>query len=620
MTVPIARLGDILVEQGAITRERIEQHLAKTTGRLGDYLRAHNLVRGQAVSQGLATQRQLGFVDFAKAPPDTSLFQPRDLPHYTMRHYVPYAQANGTLVIATPEPSDALQAFLSLHYRQPITLVGTGPRDLTNYFANIAATASTRRARLSLRRKYRHLVADRTLVPFQIHGILFMLAATLVALFAAPHDTWHLILVLCNLFYLTSIAVKLNLYKNGQKQRQLQLKSEPEIVRAVAAMDDESLPVYSILVPLYKESSDVMVRLIASLSALDYPRDKLDIKLICEADDHATIDALKALQPPSMMQIIAVPPSLPRTKPKACNVALQQIRGEYLVIFDAEDCPAPDQLKRAVLFFQRGGPKLACMQASLNYYNRDENLLTQLFAIEYSALFSLNLPALERLKLPIPLGGTSNHLRVAALNDAGGWDAFNVTEDADLGVRLAYLGYETRILPSLTLEEAPIALGVWMKQRTRWIKGYIQTWLVYMRDPQELKRRLGVQGYYGFQFFVGAPALTFLLAPVFWAIYIISLTHLIPSILSPFMQALCMISFIGGMAINLVFARAVLQIHGWQHMRRAMLVYPFYWLLHSVAAGRALLQLAFKPHYWEKTLHGVTKFRASDLTPAQVAV
>jgi cellulose synthase/poly-beta-1,6-N-acetylglucosamine synthase-like glycosyltransferase len=256
--------------------------------------------------------------------------------------------------------------------------------------------------------------------------------------------------------------------------------------------------------------------------------------------------------------------------------------------------------------FAAGGAKLACVQAPLNYYNRDENLLTQLFSIEYSALFTILLPALQRMKLPIPLGGTSNHLRVAPLQAAGGWDAFNVTEDADLGIRLAYFGYETCMLPSLTLEEAPISLNAWIKQRTRWIKGYIQTWLVYTRDRRELKRRLGGPGYYGFQFFVGAPAVTFLLAPLFWAIFILSLTGLRPAHLSPLMLSFCLISFLGGLASHLLFARAVLARERWHHMRLALLAYPFYWMLHSIAAARALYQLAFDPHRWEKTKHGVS--------------
>jgi cellulose synthase/poly-beta-1,6-N-acetylglucosamine synthase-like glycosyltransferase len=348
------------------------------------------------------------------------------------------------------------------------------------------------------------------------------------------------------------------------------------------------------------------------LSALDYPKEKLDIKLICEADDALTINALKSLQPPGNMDIVRVPPSEPRTKPKACNVAMQQVRGEYLVIFDAEDAPEPKQLKQAIAYFKRLDAKVVCLQSPLNYYNRNENLLTQLFALEYSSLFRLLLPALERLRLPIPLGGTSNHIKVAPLQEIGGWDAFNVTEDADLGMRLAYLGYETRVLPSLTLEEAPATLNGWMKQRTRWIKGYIQTWLVYMRDPAELKRRLGTRAYYGFQFFIGAPALTFLFAPFFWGMFFLSVLGFVPAPLSAPMIGLCMLTLTLGMISHWMFARSVSRLEGWRHMGLIQLIYPFYWLLHSVASFRAVIQLATAPHYWEKTSHGISRvFSAS---------
>ncbi len=601
------RIGDILVERGAIARHTLEEHLRHMRGRMGDYLKAHNLVSPRHLSEGLGEQHGLDFVNFNDAPPDARLFKPSELAYYIEHHYVPYAKTDGRLIVATSEPCHKLQQLLACHYDMPVSMVATGAYDLSHYFASIAATTTTRRARLGLRRRHRNLTADRTLLPHQQQGILLGLMIPFVGLLLAPVTSWQLILLACNLFYFFSLYVKLQLFTHGHAGRAKQRADEPALRKGMASLRAFDLPIYSILVPMYMESTEVMRRLITNLNALDYPAEKLDIKLICEADDHATLNALKTLKPPQNMQIISVPPSRPRTKPKACNVALQLIRGEYLVIYDAEDHPLPDQLKRAVAMFQRSADNVACLQAPLNYYNRDENLLTQLFAIEYSALFRLSLPALEELKIPIPLGGTSNHLRVAALHDVGGWDAFNVTEDADLGVRLAYFGYTTRNLPSLTLEEAPITLRAWMKQRTRWVKGYIQTWLVYMRHPTELKEKLGGPAYYGFQFFIGAPALTFLLAPIFWVVFFVSIAGFFPVELYPITQILCMISLLGGVISSLLFARAAIQIEGWYHMRIAMLMYPFYWLLHSVAAGFALYELAVKPHYWAKTKHGVSR-------------
>ena len=607
MSSATLRLGDILVEQQAIGRETLEAALRSGCMRIGETLRLRGLVDSRALADAFATQKKLPRCDLLKETPDHNLFAPRDRGYYETYRYVPFARDAYSITLATASPSQALQRFATDHYGCKARMVVTSERELQHYLSSRAATADTRSARLGLRRRYRHLVADRVMVRGQLIGLflLFLLLAT--ALYASPRGTWDALIVICNCFYLASLIIKLEFYRQGARAHRAQLRSKPELAATAKALPQESLPIYSILVPMYRESSEVMARLIGNLTALDYPRELLDIKLICEADDTDTIHALKALKPPAMMEIIAVPPSSPRTKPKACNVAMQTVRGEYVVIYDAEDAPAPDQLRRAVAMFRASDDTVACLQASLNYYNREERLLTQLFSIEYSALFRLMLPGLERMGLPIPLGGTSNHLRVEALRAVGGWDAFNVTEDADLGIRLSYLGYRTRTLPSLTLEEAPISLGAWLKQRTRWIKGYIQTWLVYTRDTKTLKQRLGPEAYYGFQFFIGAPALTFLLAPIFWGVCIVSMLGLFPGALSPTMQVLCAIAFVGGTLSQWLFARKVLEIEGWETMRRAFYLYPLYWLLHSVAAARALLQLIIAPHYWDKTMHGVSR-------------
>lgn len=614
-----ARLGDILVAHGVISRERMEEALLGRHGRLGHALKSLGLIDGRSLARAVAEQRALKPVDLSRTTPARGLFSPNDYAHYIAHHFVPLARTAGGLTLATSAPSDALDAFARAHYRCKITYVIATERDLREYLSSRAATVSTRKARLSLRRLHPSMGADRIMLKHQLRGLLILVASLLAFAVLAPQTAWYVLLVGCNLFYTTTLIIKLIFYREGSLAHRTQLAQENQLAQEAAALDAATLPIYSILVPMYNESSAVMARLIRSICALDYPHEKLDVKLIVEADDVECIRALKALQPPAFMEIIAVPPSQPRTKPKACNVALQRLRGEYAVIYDAEDAPAPDQLKRALVMFRAGPERLACVQARLNYYNRDENTLTQMFALEYSALFRLLLPALERMGLPIPLGGTSNHLKTAALIDAGGWDAFNVTEDADLGIRLAYLGYTTHTLPSLTLEESPITLGVWMKQRTRWIKGYIQTWLVYTRDTKLLKERLGLTGYYGFQFFIGAPALTFLLAPLFWAAFILSLTGAFGSTLPLWMHLLCAFSFVGGTLSHWLFARKVIEIEGWKSMRKAFALYPFYWLLHSVAAARAMWQLLTAPHYWEKTMHGVSSsFTADGLHPAMV--
>src|SRR5256714_5784540 len=286
------------------------------------------------------------------------------------------------------------------------------------------------------------------------------------------------------------------------------------------------MPVYTVLVPAYREAQ-VLPTLAQALPELDYPHDRLDVKLLLEADDTETIAAARALHLPNFIDIVVLAPSEPRTKPKACNYGLQLARGEYTVIFDAEDIPEPDQLLKTVAAFRQAGPEIACLQARLAYFNRRQNLLTRWFTAEYVMLFEFLLPALHASNLPIPLGGTSNHFRTAVLREIGAWDPYNVTEDADLGIRLHKAGYRTAVLDTTTYEEANSRYGNWIRQRSRWIKGYMQTWLVHTRHPVALWRAMGTWGFAGFQAVVGGTWITFLLNP-FYAVLLALwyLTHL----------------------------------------------------------------------------------------------
>jgi hypothetical protein len=268
---------------------------------------------------------------------------------------------------------------------------------------------------------------------------------------------------------------------------------------------------------MYKEP-EVLPILLHALRSLDYPAAKLDIKLVLEEGDRETVEAAIAMDLEGIFEIVLVPPSQPKTKPKACNYALQFARGEHLVIYDAEDKPEPDQLRKVVAAFRRGGEKLACVQCRLNYYNARENWLTRMFTLDYSLWFDLMLPGLQRLGAPIPLGGTSNHFRTDVLRALHAWDPFNVTEDADLGIRLTQKGWRVAVIDSTTYEEANCLAGNWVRQRSRWIKGYMQTFLVHTRRPAALWRAMGPVGLLGFVFFIGGTAVSGLLSPVLWAI------------------------------------------------------------------------------------------------------
>lgn len=378
-------------------------------------------------------------------------------------------------------------------------------------------------------------------------------------------------------------------------------------------MPDAALPVYSVLIPVYKEASSIP-GILSAVAGLDYPKHKLDVKLIIEADDEETLRAAYDARPPAYVDILRVPVSQPRTKPKACNYALSFARGEYVTIYDAEDVPAPDQLRRAVALFASHPPDVVCLQARLNYYNYSENWLTSCFALEYALLFDRMIPALHAWGIPIPLGGTSNHIALRRLRDLGAWDPYNVTEDADLGLRFASAGLRTLPFDSLTLEEAPLSLHAWLKQRSRWIKGYLSTWIVHLRTPRRLIHHCGFWRWLGLQFIIGGASLVYLIAPVLWIVCAIG--WLMPAGVPPVPDVLQLISFVMlvlGWVSQWQMAWQLTRDCEWRGVGRAILIFPAYWMLHSLASFRALWQLLAAPSHWDKTQHGLTRVKNREI-------
>ncbi len=370
-----------------------------------------------------------------------------------------------------------------------------------------------------------------------------------------------------------------------------------------------TLPIYSIIVPLFREES-ALADVVAALERLEYPVGRLDVMLVLESTDQATQAAAQLLRLPPHMRIVIIPDLLPRTKPKALNYALQMARGEYVVVFDAEDEPEPDQLLRALAMFE-ADPRLCCVQARLDIYNWRENWLTRQFALEYGALFSGLLPCFERLGLAMPLGGTSNHFRRRDLQRFGAWDAYNVTEDADLGVRIARRGGRIAVLDAVTHEQAPPELRVWIRQRTRWLKGYIQTWSVHMRDPAKLMAELGVWSFIGFQGYVGGLLIAALVYPVFLIVLLAQLGqgHWLIGAggdLGAWVAVLCAANLVLGNLSALALAGHIALRRGRWTLLPDLILTPWYWLLISVAAYRALFQLWQAPYAWEKTPHEMT--------------
>jgi len=374
-----------------------------------------------------------------------------------------------------------------------------------------------------------------------------------------------------------------------------------------ASRDDHELPIYTVICALYREAA-VVGELVAAIRALDYPPEKLDVKFVLEADDHETRRALLDLNLGPPFENIVAPPVGPRTKPKALNVALPLARGAYTVVYDAEDKPESDQLRRALDAFRGGGKRLACVQASLTIDNTADNWLAGMFTANYAGQFDVFLRGLAALSLPFPLGGSSNHFRTTVLRKAGGWDSYNVTEDADLGIRLYRLGYRSAAIASTTYEEAPARFVPWLKQRTRWYKGWMQTWLVHMRRPGRLFRELTPAGAIAFQIFFAANVLAALIHPLFMTGLGVTLYALPTPWANTVMENAAPIfvtSLLSGYASTIVLDVIGLRRRGLLRNAWVLILTPLHWLLLSVAAWRALFQLIYDPQRWEKTEHGM---------------
>jgi cellulose synthase/poly-beta-1,6-N-acetylglucosamine synthase-like glycosyltransferase len=340
-----------------------------------------------------------------------------------------------------------------------------------------------------------------------------------------------------------------------------------------------------------------------------------------EADDQETRAAIAARKHRRPITVIPVPAQGPRTKPKALNVALPFASGTFTVIYDAEDRPEPDQLRQALKAFRVGGGDLGCVQARLCIDNSADSWLARLFTAEYAGQFDVFLPGLCALRLPIPLGGSSNHFHTATLREVGGWDPYNVTEDADLGMRMARLGWRSGVIESTTYEEAPARIAPWLRQRTRWFKGWMQTWLVHMRQPGQLLRDLGPAGFITFQLIVGGNALAALVHPLFLGALIYSLASGSAmwhgdSAAVAILGAIYGTSVVIGYLTSAFLSWLGLVRRGLLPMAWVLLLTPAHWLLLSLAAWRALYQLIFAPYAWEKTEHGLAKNsrRSANLT------
>ncbi len=597
-------LGAILLRKGAITPAALRYALdiqSRQQARLGDILRAHGLASEEMVIAALAEQFHTTVIDPASSRPDPRLID-RLGPRRCLRlNCLPWLRAGSIIVVACSTPDQfarirpELEAVLG-----PVTMAVIGETALhraliTSHRSTLQLMAETCvEAEESCRtwdaRRFSRLIAGFAL------GILIASVIAPVAAFLTLFGVVILALVLGNLLKIAAATTQIRATRAEESRGHSDL----------ALSQTTRKPTVTMMVPMFREP-DIAPRLVRRLGALTYPRELLDILLVVEEDDHLTRDALAASDLPHWMRVIPVPDSDLRTKPRALNYALNFARGSIVGVYDAEDAPESDQLHRVTAHFARAAPDLACIQGVLDYYNPRTNWLSRCFTIEYAAWFRLMLPGLEKLGLVVPLGGTTLFFRRELLEKLGGWDAYNVTEDADLGIRLARHGYRTELLQTVTMEEANCRVWPWIKQRSRWLKGYAMTYAVHMRQPALLWRQLGARRFFGVLVLFLGTLIQFLLAPILWSFWIMlfglghPLAATLPAWALPCVAAIFFLSEVAGLTINIIALKAARH----RFLRLWALSLHLYFPLAAVAAYKGLWEMITSPFYWDKTAHGI---------------
>lgn len=561
-----------------------------------------------ALLQARAACFRLRLVDLMADPPDTALVATLDPATCLGLGMLPWRQlADGTILVATTRPEDFAQTVATLpaplHLARPVL---ADPHDLETAVARqwreqMAAAALTRVPAAESCRNWAGPTRRRVALLSAL--LLALLALVLVypaGVFAALALWAGATLMVAALHKAAAVVAFLT---RGDPVAQPPPAAPPQTLTPLTLPSQR--PVVSILVPLYQEP-EVADILIKRLEKIIYPKALLDVLLILEENDTVTQEALAKVALPPWIRVIPVPDGQPRTKPRAMNYALDFCRGAIVGIYDAEDAPDPDQIDRVVARFASAPPDLVCLQGVLDYYNPRQNWLARCFSIEYASWFRVMMPGMARLGFAIPLGGTTLFFRRAALEHLGGWDAHNVTEDADLGFRLARHGLRTEMIASTTGEEANCHALPWIRQRSRWLKGYMVTYLVHMRSPRLLLRQLGLWRFIGYQTHFITALSQFLLAPVLWSFWLVllGLPHPLDGVLPASVLTAIARTFL--LVELLTITTALIAVSGPAH-RHLLFWVPtlqFYFPLGTLAAYKALYELVVAPFYWDKTAHG----------------
>ncbi|MBS8227053.1 glycosyltransferase [Vannielia litorea] len=639
-------MGKILVESGALDPGDLLKALsmqAREEARLGDILLAHSMITRPQLMAGLAQQWGARIVDPLFEPPDPRLVD-RLSPERCLRDgLLPWRRGGSLTIIVTARPH-----FFARHQEEltrlfgPVVMALAQEQEIYRAVQQIRAKDLVRKAET----KVAEPLSCREFLTRRKQRVLIALCTALVLIsLAAPAALLALLTVWAVVTLVLQMALKaaattfawqrLRADRRERHRRTAALEAAAQaaqqtgplpLASALPAFNSRRnrpaiarLPVVSVMVPLFREEH-IASHLVRRLSRLTYPKELLDVCLVMEASDDTTRLTLSRTHLPPWIRVITVPRGAVQTKPRALNYALEFCRGSIVGVWDAEDAPDPDQIHKVVQRFHERPPKVACLQGALDFYNAGTNWLSRCFAVEYASWFRVVLPGLARLGWPIPLGGTTLFFRREALENIGGWDAHNVTEDADLGMRLVRLGYRTELVQSTTFEEANCRALPWVKQRSRWLKGYALTWAVHMRKPRQLWRDLGAWRFAGFQLlFLGALS-QFILAPLLWSFWLVvlGLWHPVAAVLPGWAIWTLAGTFLASELVNIAVGLTGTRLAGHLALRKWVPTLHFYYPLGALASYKALWEIVTKPFYWDKTTHGLHHEDEDELAPVLV--
>ncbi|NUH66148.1 glycosyltransferase [Sulfitobacter sp. S0837] len=596
-------IGRYLVNSGAISPKDLLHGLAlqrRIDVPLGEILAAEGLISRADILHALAHQYQAQPVDLCKDPPDPRLRHRLPVALCLEFGAVPWLEIGDRLLVVTGQPAqfDRLCACMGSAGKRFLPVIAE-PQQVQDhitalYGQELAHKAATRVPMVESCRGWAANPLRRQIWAVALCSVI------LASVFLAPTVALSAALLWATLTLAMTTGLK------AAALASTLLKPRAPTTPPRVPPSDFRLPRVSVMVPLYKEQ-EIASALISRLSRLTYPKSLLQVVLVLEAGDEVTRETLNRTALPSWISLIEVPEAGQlRTKPRALNYALDFCKGSIIGVWDAEDAPEPDQIEQIATRFHQAPDNVACLQGVLDYYNSRSNWMSRCFAIEYASWWRVLLPGVARLGLVVPLGGTTLFFRREILERLGGWDAHNVTEDADLGLRLARHGYVTEILPTVTYEEANCRPWPWVRQRSRWLKGFLTTWSVHMRAPRRLMKDLGMVRFLGVQTLFLATFSQFALAPLLWSLWLtfVGLSHPAAELLGPAVMTGVIGLFILSQLLNLSLSAFAVSDRRHRHLLPYVLTLPFYFALGALAALKALYEFASSPFYWDKTAHG----------------